>query len=127
MGRSRRIRRGQQRKLGWCWFGAGGGSDGAGTDGGAEDRCAGDRRSSRSSSSLNFRSESSSKLSSCCLVKPAMVMETIGLCSGPSVTVTHRNSSRFYSVDFLQSLAASMHRFSSACWKNSEAFASSGG
>ena len=71
-------------------FGAGGRADGAGADGGAEDRCA-HYWPRRSSSSLNFRPKSSSKPPSCCLVKPAMVMETISLCSGSSVTLTHRN------------------------------------
>ena len=71
-------------------FGAGGGVDGAGADGGAEDRCAG-YWPSGFSISLNFRPESSSELPSCCLVKLAMVMGTISLCSGSSVTVTDRN------------------------------------
>ena len=84
-------------------LGAGGGADGAGVGGGA------DLPNSRSSNCLNFRSKSSSKLSSCCLVKPAMVMETIGL-SGSSIKVIHRNSSRFCNVDLLQILEASMDR-----------------
>ena len=50
---------------------------------------------SRPSSFLDFRSKSSSKLTSCCLVQPAMVIETIGLSSGSSVTATHETARIF--------------------------------
>ena len=101
------------------FVGGSGGSSSCGAGGGGGAGSGADHPSSRSSSSLNFQLKSSSKLSSYCLVKPAIVMETIGLCSGSStVRVIRRNSSSFQIVPSIES---------NAYQKDSVAFASAGG